>query len=154
MFVYRISQTKYAHLLTSHGYPGRWNSNGQHVLYTGGSAALSCLEVAVHKSGASLLSGNFSMTTFKIPQSMLIEEIRMADLTPKADDWFTVGNYHLTQGIGDKWLQSQTSAVLKVPSAIIQNEFNYLLNVNHSDFGRIKIVTISKFAFDPRLKTG
>ena len=153
MFTYRISQTRYAHLLTSPGYPGRWNSSGQYALYTGGSAALSCLEVAVHKSGASLLSGDYSMTTFKIPDSLRIEEIRMSDLINKADDWFTVENYHVTQNIGDKWLQSENSAVLKVPSAIIQNEFNYLLNVRHSDFGKIKIVSISQFAFDPRLKS-
>jgi len=77
----------------------------------------------------------------------------MSDLINKADDWFTVENYHVTQNIGDKWLQSENSAVLKVPSAIIQNEFNYLLNVRHSDFGKIKIVSISQFAFDPRLKS-
>ena len=153
MFTYRISQTRYAHLLTASGIYARWNYEGRQVIYTGGSAALSCLEISVHKTGASLHSGDFSIATFNIPDMLHIEEVLIKDLVRKAKDWFTVANYPITQEISEGWLDSQSSAVLKVPSAIIQNEFNYLLNVSHPEFNRIKIVSISAFTFDPRLQT-
>jgi RES domain-containing protein len=153
VLTYRITQTRYAHLLTSPGLPGRWNHEGRDIIYTGGSAALSCLEVTVHKTGASLHSGNYSISTFNIPDNLAIEEIRIEDLTKTAVDWYTVENYLITQRMSDEWLKSGNSVVLKVPSAIIQNEFNYLLNVNHPDFSKIHIVNISRFTFDPRLKT-
>lgn len=153
MLVYRITQTRYAYSLTASGVYGRWNSAGQQMLYTGGSAALSCLEVAVHKAGASLTSGDFSLSTIAIPEGILIEEILLADLVKEEKNWTDVIHYPMTQRLGDDWLNSASSAILKVPSAIIQNEFNYLLNVNHPDFQEIKIVTVNKFSFDVRLKT-
>ena len=113
---------------------------------------MSCLEVAVHKTGAALDSGDFSITTFEIPDNVRIEEVLIEDLTKKSKEWFRVANYPLTQDISEKWLNSNSSAVLKVPSAIIPNEFNYLMNVNHPDFGKIRIVSVSKFIFDQRLK--
>lgn len=153
MFTYRISQTRYARLLTASGIYARWNYEGRQVIYTGGSAALSCLEISVHKTGASLHSGDFSITTFNIPDTLHVNEVQIKDLVKKSRDWFTVANYSITQEISEVWLNSGSSAVLKVPSAIIQNEFNYLLNVNHPDFNQIKIVRVSAFTFDPRLQT-
>lgn len=153
MFTYRISQTRYARLLTASGIYARWNYEGGQVIYTGGSAALSCLEISVHKTGASLHSGDFSITTFNIPDMLHIEEVLVKDLLKKAQDWFTVANHPITQEISEEWLNSGSSVVLKVPSAIIQNEFNYLLNVNHPDFNKIKIARVSAFTFDPRLRT-
>ncbi|HUH32816.1 MAG TPA: RES family NAD+ phosphorylase [Daejeonella sp.] len=153
MLTYRISQTRYARLLTASGIYARWNYEGRQVIYTGGSAALSCLEISVHKTGASLHSGDFSITTFNIPKTLLIEEVLIKDLARKAKDWFTVANYPVTQGISERWLNLLSSAVLKVPSATIQNEFNYLLNVNHPDFHKIKIAGVSSSTFDPRLQT-
>lgn len=153
MFTYRISQTRYAALLTASGIYARWNYEGRQIIYTGGSAALSCLEISVHKTGASLHSGDFSITTFEIPDHLDIKEIFIDDLSIKAKDWYTVANYPITQEISEGWLNSSRSAVLKVPSAIIQNEFNYLFNVNHPHFNKIKIVKVSAFTFDPRLQT-
>jgi RES domain-containing protein len=153
MFTYRISQTRYARLLTASGIYARWNYEGRQVIYTGGSAALSCLEISVHKTGASLHSGDFSITTFNIPDRLSINEVLVKDLSKKARDWFAVANYPITQEISENWLNSLSSAVLKVPSAIIQNEFNFLFNVNHPDFNKIKIVRVSAFTFDPRLQT-
>ena len=102
-----------------------------------------------------LLSG-FALTLHAQKDSVrqhTLQEIRIEDLTKTAADWYTVENYLITQRMSDDWLKSGNSVVLKVPSAIIQNEFNYLLNVNHPDFSKIEIVNISRFTFDPRLKT-
>lgn len=152
MLVFRITQTRYANTLSAPGVSGRWNSGGMQLVYTGGSAALSCLEVLAHKTGASLQSGNFSIATVEIPEFLVVSEILIDELSAIDACWMNPEQYPLTQAIGDQWILSQASAVLKVPSAIIPDEFNFLLNVNHPDFEAIKIVRVNRFSFDTRLK--
>jgi len=152
MNVYRIGQTKHAYDLKGSGFDARWNSNGQFVIYTGGSLALSCLEKLAHTTGTSLYSGNFSVTMYRVPDHLKIKEIKLTELLKKNTDWTRVINYPYTQGIGDRWLAERETAVLKVPSAIIDLEYNYLFNPSHPDFGQIKIVAIKPFTFDTRLK--
>ena len=153
MNTYRISQTKYAHDRKGSGIDGRWNSLGQYVIYTGGSLALSCLEKLVHTVGTSLYTGDFSVTTLHIPDKLPVTEITIARLIKLDTNWHKVINYPLTQLLGDTWLCKMETAVLKVPSAIIDMEFNYLLNPAHPDYEKIKISSVTKFTFDPRLKT-
>ena len=153
MHIYRIGQTKYANDRKGSGVDGRWNSSGQYVIYTGGSLALSCLEKLAHTSGTSLYSGNFSVTMYNLPDKLKIKEIKLADIIKNNPDWTKVINYPYTQAIGDHWLAGRETAVLKVPSAIIDLEYNYLLNPAHPDFDRIKIALVKPFTFDTRLKT-
>jgi RES domain-containing protein len=150
--VYRISQTKYAHDRKGSGIDGRWNSLGQYIIYTGGSLALSCLEKLAHTPGTSLYSGDFSVAILHIPDTLPVFEITIARLTKLNANWYKVINYPVTQFLGDTWLRKMETAVLKVPSAIIDLEYNYLLNPAHPDFEKIKISSINKFTFDPRLK--
>lgn len=152
MFVYRISQSRYANSLNTPAIAARWNSHGKQIIYTGGSLALSCLEILAHKSGASLASGNFSVAIIKINEELPIDEITIENLQNINNHWHQVANYPITQNIGDKWLNKGEGLILKVPSAIIELEFNYLINPNHPHFSKIEIVKISKFSFDPRLK--
>jgi RES domain-containing protein len=152
MLVYRISQSRYAKSLSPPGVAARWNSAGQRLVYTGGSLALSCLEMVVHKSGSSLASGDFSVSIIKIDDSLMINEITSGELQRLHKQWPLVINYPVTQKIGDKWLRDGSSAILKVPSAIIDLEYNYLINPDHLDFQKIEIASISEFSFDPRLK--
>jgi RES domain-containing protein len=150
--IYRIGQTKYANDLKGSGIDARWNSHGQYVIYTGGSLALSCLEKLAHTSGTSLYAGNFSVTMYRVPEAMKIKEIKQAELVKYNREWTRVINYPYTQAIGDKWLAERETAILKVPSAIIDLEYNYLLNPAHPDFRQIKIAAIKPFTFDSRLK--
>jgi RES domain-containing protein len=152
MLVYRITQTKYASSLNPPGIAARWNSAGVRVLYTGGSLALSCLESLAHKNGASISAGDFSVSIISIEESVPIIEISVEELEQLQHDWTAVINYTITQELGDKWIREGKSAVLKVPSAIIDLEYNYLINPEHPAFSKIKISRISKFTFDPRLK--
>lgn len=152
MFVYRISQSKYANFLSPPGIAARWNSAGKRIVYTGGSLALSCLEMLVHKSGASLASGNFSLSIISIDDSLMINEITAEQLQHLHPQWHQIINYPVTQEIGDKWLREGKSAILKVPSAIIDSEYNYLINPDHPGFSKVEIANVSKFTFDPRLK--
>jgi RES domain-containing protein len=153
MFVYRISQTKYANSFKSPGIDARWNSYGKEVIYTAGSVALACLENLAHKSGAALSAGNFSIAIIDIDPGVSIKETTIEQLKNLNTEWYKVENYAITQSIGDEWLASMETAVMKVPSAIIELEFNYLLNPSHPEFFNIKIASVSKFAFDPRLKS-
>lgn len=154
MQTYRITQTRYAHSLVASGVEARWNSKGMLVIYTAGSIALACLENLVHRTGASLQAGDFSIATVNIPDTIIqIDEITIDELSKADKGWASATNYPLTQKMGDEWLNSLKSAVLKVPSAIIPNEFNYLLNATHPNFKKIELISVNKFAFDPRLKT-
>jgi RES domain-containing protein len=152
VLTYRISQTKYAHDRKGSGIDGRWNSAGQYVIYTGGSLALSCLEKLAHSVGTSLQSGNFSVIIIDVPDKLPITEITIRQLNKLNEQWAKVINYPLTQQLGDEWLRKMETAILKVPSAIIDLEYNYLLNPAHPDFEKIKIRSVNKFTFDPRLK--
>lgn len=152
MHIFRIGQTKYANDRKGSGVDGRWNSRGQYVIYTGGTMALSCLEKLTHTSGTSLYAGNFSVATYLVPDKLSIIEITLSSLLKQQPDWTKVQYYPLTQSIGDKWLMSRETAILKVPSAIIDLEYNYLLNPSHPDFEKIRIFSIKPFSFDERLK--
>ncbi len=152
MKVYRISQTKYSNSLIASGFAGRWNSEGEGMIYTGGSASLSCLEILAHKSGAALNSGKFSLAVIDIPDSILIFEIELKQLQQSNPDWYKVLHYPITQRLGNQWKSEMKSAVLKVPSAIVDREYNYLLNPLHPKFSKIKVMDIVPFNFDNRLK--
>ena len=152
MLVFRISQTKFANTLVAPGFAGRWNSEGVSMNYTAGSASLSCLEVLAHKSGAALNSGKFSMAVIEMDADIFIEEIKLNKLQTLNAQWFKVLHYPITQKIGNQWLLDNKTAVLKVPSAIVDREYNYLLNPKHADFSKIKILDVTPFNFDNRLK--
>jgi len=152
MHVYRIGQTKYAYDRIGSGIDARWNLRGEYVIYTGGSLALSCLEKLAHTPGASLFSGDFSVTIFLIPEQVEISEIGVSELVNINAEWSKPIHYPVTQRIGSKWLREHKTAVLKVPSAIIEQEYNCLFNPSHPDFGMITIASVNKFNFDRRLK--
>jgi RES domain-containing protein len=152
MHTYRIGQTKYAYNRSGSGVDARWNLRGQYVIYTGGTLALSCLEKLAHTPGASLYAGDFSVTTFYIPKELEISEIGVEELLKLNPDWGKAINYPVTQKLGSKWIQENITAVLKVPSAIIELEYNYLFNPAHPNFESINIAAVSKFNFDSQLK--
>ncbi len=152
MLVYRITQSKYAASLVAPGFAGRWNSDGEGMIYTAGSASLSCLEILAHKSGAALNSGKFSMAVIEIPDKVLVNEVTLKQLQLSNTEWYKVLYYPITQKIGNQWIEERKSAVLKVPSAIVDREYNFLLNPLYPGFSKIKVVDIIPFNFDSRLK--
>jgi RES domain-containing protein len=149
MLVYRITKTTYANRLVASGGAARWNRTGQFVLYTAATRALACLENVVHRSGEGL-TADFRVMSIDVPDSLSIEVVPI-DTLPT--DWYDFQRYDTCQRIGGEWLQQRRSAVLKVPSAIIPNESNYLLNPAHPDFSRINLVRTERFVFDPRIKS-
>lgn len=149
MLVYRITKAVYADRLVASGGAARWNSRGQFVMYTAATRALACLENVVHRSGEGLQE-TFRVMVIDVPDEVFIEPI-LADTLPV--DWFDFKQYDYCQRLGGEWLRSGQSAVLRVPSAIIPNECNYLLNPAHPDFSRIQLIRTEPFLFDPRIKS-
>lgn len=146
MEVYRITSEKWAGILQSSGRAARWNSNGVYITYTGASRALSSLEMLVHLGGEEI-KNQFKVTVIDIPDDIVIEKANSF----YNDDWTEFENFYQSQEVGDEWAKSLRTAVLRVPSAIIKKEYNYLINPQHSDFHKIKIKEIENFHFDLRL---
>lgn len=147
MLVYRIVLEKYASLYAS-GIEGRWNSFGNKVLYTTSSRALACLENVVHRSGEGL-HDLFKTLVIDIPSTERIEKITLKDL-PK--DWQQFNREYICRQIGDDWYYRQESLLLQVPSSIIPNEHNYIINTQHKNFKKVKLTAIEPFIFDTRIK--
>jgi RES domain-containing protein len=148
MLVYRITLTKYAGKLFASGNAARWNPNDVKVIYTASSRSLACLENAVHRSQAGL-SQLFSIMTIEIPDHIKPKIIRLTDLPP---DWTDYNRLYITQHIGQAWIKENESVILQVPSSLIEEEVNYLLNPDHKDFEQIKVIKTQPFVFDKRLK--
>ncbi|MFU8813381.1 MAG: RES family NAD+ phosphorylase [Balneolaceae bacterium] len=147
MNVYRITTAKWADNLAGSGYPARWNSKGVYMAYTASSRALACLENLVHRSGEGL-HNRFRIVEIEIPDLVSIQKIR-ADSLPEG--WYKTGHYPTCRHIGDRWIEGGTSLLLEVPSSIIQEETNVLINPRHPEFSEVKIADIRKFRFDERL---
>ncbi|MBC8155492.1 MAG: RES family NAD+ phosphorylase [Bacteroidetes bacterium] len=150
MVVYRITKATYADRLVASGGAARWNERGQYVIYTAATRALACLENVVHRSGEGLLDV-FRVMVIDVPGDLAIETVAIDDLPP---DWFDFRRYEVCQRLGGGWLRSGQSAVLRIPSAIISHEWNYLLNPAHPQFSTIRLLRTEPFVFDPRIKTG
>ena len=148
MEVYRITLAKYAQQLIASGTEARWNSRGYFVIYTAGSRALACLENLVHRDSEGL-KNLFKVIVINIPDEVEITEIPETDLL---ENWTKSNNLYKTRQAGNTWLNLHTSCVLKVPSAVIKGEFNFLINPAHPVFSKIKIKALEEFEFDSRLK--
>jgi RES domain-containing protein len=147
MIVYRITTEQWANQLHASGYAARWNSKGNFVIYTASTRALACLENLVHRSGEGL-NRIFKTVEIDIPGSLTIQNVLRTQLK---DDWTKRENYFQTRTVGDEWLKEKKSPILRVPSAIIPEEHNYLINPEHPGFQKISIKRISDFLFDNRL---
>jgi RES domain-containing protein len=153
MKVYRVERAKYLKMtLSGHGAAMtkgfRWNSLNTRLVYTSDSRALATLEVTAHLDMAEDLPSDRYYVEIEIPEDIKILEIRKTDL-PR--NWDAKPPTYETQVIGDNFALDLKAAVLKVPSAIVPFEFNYLINPLHPDAKRIKVVSKSPMKFDRRL---
>ena len=148
MKVYRISLAKFAELKAS-GREARWHSEGKFVIYTSWSRSLACLENVVHRDSVGL------KMLFKVLAIELPDELKIIDVLKEypIKQLEELSNDSFCRKIGDDWLKQGKSCILKVPSIIISQEDNYIINTQHPDFQKINIISIENFTFDPRLKS-
>ena len=148
--LWRIAKTRHADsAFEGEGarlYGGRWNSVSVRVAYASESIALACLEVLVGLQRSGVLT-SYSLVSARLDEA-IVESLPAASLPA---GWRNHPPSGESQAIGDRWVTERRSAVLRVPSAIIEVESNYLLNPQHPEFGRITISAPVPFAFDARL---
>jgi RES domain-containing protein len=125
---------------------GRWNSPGTRMIYTSSTAALAILEMLVHLNRALALP-SYVLIRCDFDDALVSNIDR--SLLPA--NWRSYPAPPQLQAIGDEWVKSGSSAVLKVPSAVIERESNYLLNPEHQNFSRVKIYDPEPLALDLRL---
>lgn len=148
MTVYRFSHEKFADDLTGTGAAlkgGRWNMVGLNALYTSERISLGLLEVLVNANTLEDLK-MIHLMQITIPDSETILEISSDQLKK---NWIKDVEY--SQWLGSDLLSENKYLVLKVPSVIIEDEWNYVLNTKHKNYSKIKLIKSDKFDFDERL---
>jgi RES domain-containing protein len=149
MEVYRITRENHSKSLTASGRANRWNADDQFVIYTGGSRSLSTLELIVHKNAIEPSFRYKVMIISIADEENLFTNLLQTDL-PK--HWRNMAAYSELQKMGSNWYRSNQSLVLKVPSAVMPKEYNYLINTKHSDFeSKVALVRTEDYFWDSRL---
>jgi RES domain-containing protein len=148
MTVYRIANTAYSNDISGMGAKlmgGRWNSKGLAILYTSEHISLAVLEMLV----------NTDFKNYAIPLDMLDislpndAEYTEIDIKKLKKDW--IRDFEYTRFIGDEFIKDKQGLMLKVPSAVVTEEHNFLINPFHPDFKKVKITETRTFKTDERL---
>jgi len=150
MIIYRLAKKKHCLDLSGKGAElagGRWNSKGVAMVYTCDSRALCLAEVAVN-TPIGIIPIDYFLVEIEIPESITFQNIDAKKLNI---NWNSFPHSNETQIIGDTFISQNKSLILKVPSAVVQDEFNYLINPKHPDFKSVKIIKTELFSFDVRL---
>jgi RES domain-containing protein len=125
--------------------PGRWHYSGSPVVYLSGSPSAALLEVCVHTS-ANDVPPEFTMLKIEGPQ-VKVAAVKAHDLP---EDWRT--RLEVTRDLGSEWLRKNEGVLLQVPSAIVPETANFLLNPTHIDAAKFRITGVFPYPFDMRLK--
>lgn len=150
MQVFRIASAKYSKALIASGNAARWNKENELVLYAAQHRSLATLELVVHRNSLPTTIKYETMVITIADDHKLITSINLKQL-PK--NWQNTAAYSDLQAIGSDWYKTQQSLLLKVPSVIVPQECNYIINTRHPDFfsGKIALTTREEFYFDNRL---
>lgn len=127
---------------------GRWNSRGTPVVYTSENIALATLETIAH-IGAGDLPLNRYLVKIEVPTDVY-DARQVADPPPVGWDAEPAGLP--SSALGDAWANRGMAALLDVPSVIVPDERNVLINPRHADARKIKAQMVRKWIYDPRLR--
>ncbi|ESQ86872.1 hypothetical protein ABAC460_21890 [Asticcacaulis sp. AC460] len=131
---------------------GRWNRQGTPLLYAAQSVALACLETFVHLRGNNLPFNRY-LVRFDIPDAVWVRAERLdRDTAPVGWDALPTGKVSLD--FGDGWALSRRSAILVVPSIVVPEESNILINPHHSDAASVTAVKLRRWQYDSRMPLG
>jgi RES domain-containing protein len=124
---------------------GRWHSRGKPIVYLADHPASAVLEMLVHMD-RDLFPASYRLLRVIVPET-ITAAIVGAEALPA--DWRE--HPAATRGIGDRWLDDTSSALLQVPSVIVPRARNFLLNLAHPDAANIVVGEVIDAPFDPRL---
>ena len=150
MLVYRIGRTRFAHDLTGEGarlFGGRWNHKLIPCIYTSESRALALLEYTANVNIEDIPRA-LSITKFEIPNDQIYE----IPITELPGNWTQAPAPSSTKAFGSTILERNEYLVIKIASAIVPDEFNFLINPKHRLNSSIEILEVTDFIYDVRLK--
>ena len=148
MIVYRIGNCSYIRDLSGKGaalYGARWNSKDIYMVYTAQSRALALLEAVVHIGKIPV--GGYCMLTLEIPDES-IERVGVANLP---NGWYNNPPPDYLKTIGDNFINAGKHLALEIPSVIMMEEHNYLINPAHPLFKKVVIISERPVTIDHRL---
>lgn len=149
MEFYRLAHASYSDLSGQGGMygSGRWHNQGAPILYTASSRALAALERFIHEDAARL--PKLKMMTLWVPDNISISRYADQEL-PKG--WDRIPDSEVSRNFGSNWLHQGKTAALQVPSAIIADGYNLLINPMHPEALGLKVIHTADFYYDPRLQ--
>ena len=150
MNVYRITKKEYSALDGMGGLysPGRWHKKGNLVIYTSEYASLAAWEKIVHVTSFENLPKNLLLVKIDIPDRI---ELKLVPQKVLAAGWDSFPFIQETVDYGSIFLRNKEHLALKVPSVIIPDEYNIILNPLHPDIQDCKVVKTIPFVFDKRI---
>lgn len=148
MLVYRIAHKKYADSVFASGLEGRWNSEGKKVLYTAESISLAYLETMHYRKGLGY-NDDFKIMIIELPA---ITSVLSAETHNLPKNWRDFRNYHDCQKIGNQWFDEAKNLALKVPSAVVPENYNVIINTTHPDYKNVELIEVLPFHPDERLE--
>ena len=147
MIIYRLTTGNFAHDISGEGakiYGGRWNPVGSAVVYMSEFISLSILEILVRADKLSS-PDSYTLLGIQIPESSIVN----IEVKKLKHGWQNHIEY--SRSIGEEFLNANQTLVLKVPSAIVPQEHNFLINPLHKDFTKVKVVGSELLELDKRL---
>lgn len=145
--VYRISKCVYIDDIRGTGaaaFAGRWHSKGTYILYTAATPSLALLESVVHLSRIPVVE--YCMICLEIPDT----NIKKVNITELPYNWYFNPCPQDIAIIGDHFIKQNKYLGMEVPSVVIPEETNVLLNPNHADFSEVKVAYKRKIPIDQR----
>jgi RES domain-containing protein len=128
---------------------GRWNRHGTSVVYCAANVGIACLETLI-KLDPDQPADNRYLTRYDIPESIWEQALRFSASSASVG-WDATPPGKTSHDLGERWIAESRSAILLVPSVIVPEESNVLINPNHADMTRIGITKLRKWIYDFRL---
>jgi RES domain-containing protein len=150
MDLFRIAREEYVRDLSGVGariYGGRWNRKGSAVIYTSETRSLATVEFLVHVP-IGIRPAGLSIARLRVPDRFVPEAVERSRLPA---NWRTYPAPPELAGIGTNWIRSSRSLLLRVPSAVVDGEFNILINPDHPGISKVRIASVEDLRIDERL---
>lgn len=125
---------------------GRWNRPGTSIVYAGGTIAIAALEKFVHLAG--IVPADLVLVRIAMPERCSEERPRATDLP---EDWDRQPPGTGSMDFGTSWARGGRSLVLYVPSILVPEEHNALINPAHPEFAGVRMTIERDFRYDPRM---
>jgi RES domain-containing protein len=148
MLVYRIVHKLYSKNLFASGAAGRWSSAGNKAIYTAESIPLAFLENMIRRQGIGF-NKDFKIMFIEIPDTTQMANINVPQLE---EGWRDFHDYSKCQPMGDVWYNEGKALTLKIPSAILPESYNYVINSEHADYKLVKLIATTDLVPDERIE--